>query len=73
MSRTNDALHLRKFARLLLDTHDGDVVVQVLCASIDRAARTFWWSIIPRLSNFDSEKSGKKAPMLVKEGTVLKQ
>ncbi len=37
-SRTNDPLHLRKFARLLLYTHGGGVVFSVRGGSIDSEA-----------------------------------
>lgn len=38
---TNDSLHLRKLARLLLDTHGCDVVRVGLCVDVDTALILF--------------------------------
>jgi hypothetical protein len=51
----DDPLHLRKLARLLLDTHDDGVVVSIRSRSVDSEARTFWWSR-PSLPRVRSEE-----------------
>lgn len=44
VKRTDDSLHLRKLARLLLDTHGCGAVVVWGRVGCGKSADTFWWS-----------------------------
>jgi hypothetical protein len=63
---TNDTLHLRKLARLLLDTHDGSVVVAVRGGSIDKSSSNFLVEQgMPRVRPWAIGRFGQERPCIL--------